>query len=62
MSSKQVKFWFVTVMFAAALALSACSSDPMMEHDGMDQGMEGQMEDDMNGMDGAMGDAMDSTM
>lgn len=73
MSSKQANFWAVPFMFAAALTVSACSSDPMMEHDSMGQGMESQMMDDMKGVDGMdkgmddsmnnpMGDSMDSKM
>ncbi len=62
MNSKSIKFYTVPVMFAAALALGACSADPMMSDDGMDKGMDTQMDDTMQGMDGTMDDSMDSSM
>jgi hypothetical protein len=58
MRNKFTKFWTVPAIFAAVLAVSACSSDPMMKHDDMGKGMGDKMMNDSGSMDKGMDNKM----
>lgn len=68
MNNTQAKIWILPWVFVGALAVSACSSDPMIMDAPMaqgDQGMETEMMDEMqegDAMEQGMENSMDSQM